>query len=194
MSNLIQNGKWPKISVIGAGAAEFSTRLALTTTSLEEADGAIFIVSANRGIVGADVTAWRTARELYIPSIVVIDDLDSSEVDFEDMSLIAGKILDPIVTPYLVLHSDSGSPAALISLENFTVSNYESGSPVIQEAEDEHRELVTEFREEFLEAIEGAGEGAFEAGLIFPAIPYVARLNLGVAEIREYLKLIPTLS
>jgi hypothetical protein len=123
---------------------------------------------------------------------VVISDLSSSEIDFEDMSAIASKMLDPVVTPYLVLHGDDGAPAALISLESLEVSDYSAAQVTKRVADPEHEELVAEFRSEYLEAVEDAGENSFQAGLLFPALPWIEKTKMGINEIKEYLKLIPT--
>jgi len=191
MADLISRAK---IAIIGQKSAELASALGIEAVGFEEADGAIFVVSANDGIVSADLETWRTARDLYIPSLVVISDLSSSEIDFEDMSAIASKMLDPIITPYLVLHGDDGSPAALISLEDLEVSDY-SGAEVGKRAADpEHVELVAEFRTEYLEAVEDAGENSFQAGLLFPALPWIEKTKMGINEIKEYLNLVPTIS
>ena len=189
MADLISRAK---IAIIGQKSAELASALGIEAVDFEEADGAIFVVSANDGIVSADLETWRTARDLYIPSLVVISDLSSSEIDFEDMSAIASKMLDPIVTPYLVLHGDDGAPAALISLESLEVSDYSAPQLTKRAADPEHQELVAEFRSEYLQALEDAGENSFQAGLLFPALPWIEKTKMGINEIKEYLKLIPT--
>jgi len=189
MADLISRAK---IAIIGQKSAELASALGIETVGFDEADGAIFVVSANDGIVSADLETWRTARDLYIPSIVVISDLSSSEIDFEDMSAIASKMLDPIVTPYLVLHGDDGAPAALISLESLEVSDYSAPQLTKRAADPEHQELVAEFRSEYLQALEDAGENSFQAGLLFPALPWIEKTKMGINEIKEYLKLVPT--
>jgi len=189
MADLISRAK---IAIIGQKSAELASALGIEAVGFEEADGAIFVVSANDGIVSADLETWRTARDLYIPSLVVISDLSSSEIDFEDMSAIASKMLDPIVTPYLVLHGDDGAPAALISLESLEVSDYSAPQVTKRAADPEHEELVAEFRSEYLEAVEDAGENSFQAGLLFPALPWIEKTKMGINEIKEYLKLVPT--
>ena len=189
MADLISRAK---IAIIGQKSAELASALGIETVGFDEADGAIFVVSANDGIVSADLETWRTARDLYIPSLVVISDLSSSEIDFEDMSAIASKMLEPIVTPYLVLHGDDGAPAALISLESLEVSDYSAPQVTKRAADPEHEELVAEFRTEYLEALEDAGENSFQAGLLFPALPWIEKTKMGINEIKEYLKLVPT--
>ena len=47
---------------------------------------------------------------------------------------------------------------------------------------------MSEFRTEYLEHVEAAGEGAFAAGLLFPAIPLWIERNIGVEIIRSYIR------
>jgi hypothetical protein len=193
----------PKVAIIGANSQLLAEQLGTSTPLwspmasselLEEADCAIFIVSSNSGIVSADVEKWRLARDLYLPSIVVISDLESSDNDFEDMSAIASKMLDPVVTPFLVLHSDAGDPIALIDLNAMKILDYSQGDLKTKPAESEHIELVREFQEEYLENLDAAGEDSFVAALLFPAIPWIESRAIGVAQIKEYLELIPAQS
>ena len=183
-----------KVAIVGGKSQLLASELGVPVSDLESCDVAIFLVSANDGIVSADLEKWRLARELYIPSLVVICDLLTSEIDFEDMTAIATKMLDPVVTPYLVLHSDDGRPAALINLENLQLLDYSEGSKSIRDADPEHIDLVAEFREEYLEAVEDAGEDSFSAGLLFPALAWVEGTPIGPDQIVEYLNQIPVLS
>lgn len=187
MPNLIYSRK---VAIIGAKSAELALELHLLPSDLDSCDVALFLVSASAGIVSADLEKWRSARELYIPSLIVICDLNSSEIDFEDMTAIAGKMLDPVVTPYLVLHNDLGAPAALINLESLRITDYSEGVKAERDADPEHIELVAEFREEYLEDLAGAGEESFAAGLLFPALPWVEGTRIGLDQILEYLEAI----
>jgi translation elongation factor EF-G len=169
-----------------------------TTSELAEAELAIFIVSAVDGIVRADIDLWQQARELYIPSLVIVSETENSDLDFDDMAAIAGKMLDPVVTPYLVLYSDESEPAALINLQpielgQILIHDYSSGGakPDLRAADTEHLELVVEFHEEYHEALAAAGEDAFGAGLLFPTLPWVAGSYLGRQEIMEFIELLP---
>ncbi len=182
-----------KVAILGAKSGLLAQQMGVVPFDLDLADVAIFIVSANHGIISADLEEWRRARELYIPSIVAISDLTASEIDFEDMSAIATKMLDPVVTPYLVLHSDSGSPVALIDLETLKVLDYSKSLLVIRDADAEHIDLVNEFRLEYLEAVQDAGEDSFAAGLLFPALPWIEDRQIGVEQIKSYLNQIPVI-
>ena len=182
-----------KVAIVGGKSQQLADELAISPVDLESSDVAFFLVSANDGIISANIEKWRLARELYIPSLVIIFDLLESDIDFEDMTAIASKMLDPVVTPYLVLHGDDGRPAALINLETLKVIDYSVEPHEIRDAEQEHIELVAEFREEYLEALEDAGEDSFAAGLLFPALAWVEGSRIGPDQVREYLNQIPIL-
>jgi hypothetical protein len=108
------------------------------------------------------------------------------------MSAIVGKMLEPVLTPYLVLHEDNGEPIALINLEDQMITDY-SNSTVSKILSDvEHRELVLEFKEELQNALAEGGWEQFVQGLIIPAIPLIVKNKLGIAEIKRFLDLIPT--
>ena len=190
MADLISHGL--NVHLVGLGSMELAVALGVTSAELESADVAVFLVSAKDGIVRADSDKWLVARDLYIPSIVVITDLSATnETDFEDMAAIAGRILDPVVTPYLVLHQDDGSPIALIDLLTQKIRDYSTGVLVHGDSEHEHQDVVSEFRDEYQELIEATGEEAFENGLLYPAIPWIQGGAMGLLEIADYLNRIP---
>lgn len=190
MTDLIPHGL--KVHLVGQDRVELAAALGVTVEPLESADCAIFIVSAKDGIVRADSDSWATARELYIPSIVVITDLTAeNETDFEDMTAIAGRILDPVVTPYLVLHLDDGTPIALIDLITQQIIDYSGSEITMRESDHEHQEVIAEFRDEYIEALEAAGEDAFENALLYPALPWIIGSKLGLAEIALFLHRVP---
>jgi len=180
-----------KVCVVGKSSGEVIEYFNLKQVALDEADAAIFIVSAIDGISASDIEIWNTARELYIPSLVLISELTNGETDFDDMSAIAGRMLDPVQTPFLVLHDDVGNPIALIDLESLKLSDYSTGVREERESDPEHKVLVFEFRKEFLEATEEFGEKSFEEGLGFPAIPFLSTNGLGSFEIATFLNKLP---
>ena len=180
-----------RIAVIGDGAQRVADALGISTCELDDADGAIFIASSIAGISDSTKAFWAKARDLYIPSIVVVKDFENGEIDFDDMAAIAGRILDPVVTPYLVLHSDDGAPVALIELETLKLFDYASGNREIRVSEPEHQELVKEFAYEFNEKVSEFGPTGFQDALIFPAIPYIEKIHMGKIEILEYLAQLP---
>ncbi len=183
-----------KVCVVGKSSGEITEYFKLNQAPLEQADGAIFIVSAVDGITASDIEIWNTARELYVPSLVLISELSNGETDFDDMSAIAGRMLDPVQTPFLVLHDDSGNPTALIDLDTLKLSDYSNGDRKERESDPEHKVLVFEFRKEFLEASEEFGSNAFEEALSFPAIPFISANGLGSFEIATFLNKLPSRS
>jgi hypothetical protein len=110
------------------------------------------------------------------------------------MSAIVGKMLEPVLTPYLVLHADNGQPTALINLEDQMITDYSTDSVTQIASDAEHRELILEFKDELNNALVEGGWDQFVQGLIIPAIPLIVKNKLGVAEIKRFLDLIPTRS
>ncbi len=186
MSDLIS------VAIIGKSSDKLAARLGLSPAPLQGADLALFIVSAADGIVRADIDSWNVAREMYIPSIVVISETDTAELDFDDMTAIASKMLDPVATRYLVLHSDDGKATALIDLDNLSIIDYSHGEPVVIESDQEHKDLVGEYRLEYNERLEESGADGFINGLLFPALPWIDGNNMGLDQIHELIRLVPT--
>ena len=158
------------------------------------AEVVVVLASTKSGIDPEIISDWQSFRESYVPVIIAILDLENTEVDFEDMSAIVGKMLEPVVTPYLVLHADNGSPAALINLESLQITDYSTGTAFTKESDPEHKELVKEFSEELSDALIEGGWEQFVQALIIPAIPLLPEKNLGIDEIKRFLNLIPSRS
>jgi hypothetical protein len=154
---------------------------------LADIDCAIFAVNPSAGIDESTIKKWEEFNEYLTPRIMVALALPGAELDFDDAVLLANRVFDQMVTPFLVLHGDDGAPAALISLEDLSVRNYLHGIAVLSESEPEHRQLVSEFQQEYKEAIENAGDDAFQAGLLFPAIPINIENQIGIDVLISYL-------
>ena len=69
--------------------------------------------------------------------------------------------------------------------------DYSSGFAIDRAADPEHIELVAEFREEYIEALEDAGVDSFAAGLLFPALPWIEGTRMGIDQIIKYLNQVP---
>jgi hypothetical protein len=145
-------------------------------------------------LITADVVVVVAFRELYRPPRGAVLDFEDGDVDFEDMSAIVGKMLEPVVTPYLVLHADNGEPTALINLEDQMITDYSNDKAAKIPSDSEHKELILEFKEELHNSLIEGGWDQFSAGLIIPAIPLLPKNKLGVAEIKRFLDLIPSRS
>ena len=152
-----------------------------------ESDLAIFAINPAAGIDQKTIDQWQALSDYQLPRLVIVNELDGSDADFEDAIMLANRVFDQLVTPYLVLHAENGNPVALISLSDLQIIDYSTKPPTTSASEIEHQELVAEFREEYLEEIEGAGENAFAAGLLFPAIPIVISNGLGLDIVKDFI-------
>ena len=148
---------------------------------------AIFVINPAMGIDQATIDLWHGIDEYQTPRIVVVTALENQEADFDDAVMLANRVFDHVATPYLVLHDDAGIPCALISLATMRVTDYATVPPLESACEPEHETLVQEFRDEYLELSTSMGEGAFAAGLLFPAIPLWIEKGVGVDIVKEYL-------
>ena len=152
-----------------------------------ESELAIFVVDPAAGISPETISLWQGLDDFQIPRMVVVTHLENQVADFDDAVMLASRVFDQIVTPYLVLHDDAGFPCALISLETLEITDYSQEEHEVTMSTEEHQILVSEFRQEYLEQIASSGENAFAAGLLFPAIPLWIEKELGVNIIRQYI-------
>lgn len=151
-------------------------------------DAAIFCVNPSMGIDQETIDIWSAYDEFQTPRILVVTHLENQEADFDDAVMLANRVFDLMATPYLVLHDEAGMPCALISLETMQILDYSTIPPTQRSCEPEHEILVQEFREEYLELTSSLGEGAFAAGVLFPAIPIWIEKNLGIDIVKNYLQ------
>ena len=178
-------------------AATQALSLALGAPVSQEVDSeisaAIFAINASSGVDQKTVDLWHEFDELLMPRILVITGFNEGLQDFDDAVVLAKRLLDDVATPVLVLHDDDGFPCALIDLESMKITNYRTNETT--DAEAEHFDLVSEFREEYLSQKEAAGEDGFAAGIFFPAIPVLLNdpeFNLGVDIVKSYLVSLPS--
>lgn len=145
-----------------------------------DADLAIFAIDPSAGIDQVTIDQWLALDEFQIPRLVVVTGLEKQEADFDDAVMIANRVFDQMITPYLVLHDEAGYPIALISLQDLTIINYSTTPATKTPSEPEHQTLVQEFRDEYIELLQALGEESFAAGLMFPAIPLWIEKGIGV--------------
>jgi hypothetical protein len=193
MSSLI-NARF--ILGISPESSRVANALGLPTAEIDDpalitADVVVVVASVKNGIDPKVSNAWGNFREFYIPAIVVVIDFETGDVDFEDMSAVIGKMLEPVLTPYLVLHADNGFPSGVINLEDQIITDYSLGKSSQLPSEPEHRELILEFKQELAASLLEGGWDQFVQGLVIPAIPIVFENNLGIAEVKRFLNMIP---
>ena len=182
-----------------ASAATQALSQALNAPISKEVDSeisaALFAINASSGIDQNTVELWHSFDDLLMPRILIITGFNEGLQDFDDAVLLAKRLLDDVATPVLVLHDDDGTPCALIDLETLKINNYRTGERT--DADSEHIELVSEFREEYLAQVEAAGDIGFVSGILFPAIPVLLNdpeFNLGIDIVNNYLKQLPSAS
>ena len=170
--------------------SSFETQSEVNLSEIPPCDLAIVVINAQEGVSQQLAQWWSVAREKQIPRLIVVTDIDNGEIDFDDIVLIANRILDPVLTPYLVLHGENGEATGIISLESLETTDYSTTPPTRSPAENDLVELVNDFRTEFFAHRDEFGDAGFADGLLFPAIPYISKFGIGRAEITSYLKLI----
>ena len=156
-----------------------------------ESDLAIFAINPSAGIDQLAIDNWASLDDFQIPRMVVVNGLEGQELDFEDAVMVANRVFDQLVTPYLVLHDDNGEAAALIRLQDLQIIDYTKNPPQLRASDPEHEELVREFREEYFDLTSEMDEGAFAAGILFPAIPINLIKGIGVDVVHSYIDLLP---
>ena len=152
-----------------------------------QSDLAIFAINPSAGVDQETIALWAELDEFQIPRLVVVTHLEKQEADFDDAVMIANRVFSPMATPFLVLHDEAGLPVALISLSDLTIIDYSTSPPTTGMCEPEHETLVQEFRDEYIELVQGSGENAFAAGLLFPAIPLWIEKGIGVDIVKRYI-------
>jgi len=160
----------------------------ISQSAVPDSDLAIFAIDPSAGIDQATIDLWQSLDEFQVPRLVVVTHLEKLEADFDDAVMLATRVFDQMITPYLVLHDDVGLPIALISLSDLQITDYSTNPKTVRSSEEEHQTLVQEFREEYLELLADSGDNAFEAGLLFPAIPLWIERGIGVDIVESYIK------
>jgi len=141
-------------------------------------DVAIFAINPNSGVDEQTIANWSALDDFQTPRIVVVTELESGEADFDDAVLLANRLFDQVVTPYLVLHDDLGTQKII---------DYSQVPEKTIPSDPEHQMLVSEFVDEYATHLAVMGDGAFAAGLLFPAIPLIISKGIGVEIVKTYL-------
>lgn len=166
----------------------------LTPVTRDEAQIGLFVIEADRGLAPDQISSFQQFRDLQLPTLILVSGLmpdnDQDKWDFDDVVMLANRVLEKVVTPYLVLHDDEGIPSGLYDLERDLVLEQKDGRRIERVADSELSELITEFKAEWLEddfRIED-----FTSGLRVVAIPYLPERSVGVLETRELITKLET--
>jgi len=155
-------------------------------SNFEELDAFALVVNAKTGVSSEMINLWSGVAERQIPRIVIVNGLEFSEIDFDDIVLIVNRVLETVITPYLVLHDELGEPTGLISLSDSSVHDYSSTIYSEYPADEELISLSKEFREELEIATTEFDDSAYSQGLLVPAIPLITSKRIGKAEIAKF--------
>ena len=153
-----------------------------------EVDLFVLLVDARTGISTEMIDIWQHHLERQFPRVLLVQGIELSESDFDDIVMIANRVLEQIATPYLVLHDDLGQPIGLISLEDNVIHDYTGENLNRYSADPELVELVSEFQEEYLQLYQNMGERGFAEGTFALAIPIGLHKPIGISEFEGILK------
>lgn len=152
-------------------------------TEFDELDAFALIVNAKTGVSPAMIDLWARIAERQIPRLVIVNGLELSEIDFDDIVLILNRVLENVITPYLVLHDELGEPTGLISLADGIIHDYSNGILSEYPADEELISLVKDFKDELDLATAELDDSAYAQGLLVPAIPFVESKRIGSSQI-----------
>lgn len=153
-------------------------------------DAAALVINAKTGVSKSMIQFWQYLAERQFPRMVIVNGLEFSETDFDDMVLIATRVLEQVATPFLVLHDEVGEPTGLISLHDLIIHDYSQPELRTYPADEELIGLVSDFREEYEEQLSEFGAEGFSEGLFVPALPLGGNRKFGISEIQKYIDLI----
>jgi len=150
-----------------------------------EVDLAIFLIEADRGISNEEISTFQQIRELQLPTLILVasllpDSKGSDQWDFDDVIMLVNRVLEPAITPFLVLHGDDGTPSGLFDLARQKVIDYSVATPSEIEPESDLMNLTEEFRTEYEES--GYSESDFISGLTVVALPFIPERGIGLVE------------
>jgi hypothetical protein len=147
------------------------------------------IINAQSGVSKSMIDFWSFVSERQYPRMIMVMGLELSESDFDDIVMIASRVLEQVTTPFLVLHDEMGEPSGLISLADLTVYDYSQRPMQHYPADMELQSLVSEFKGEYDTQMQEFENDGFISGLEVPAIPIVVGKGIGVEQVKMYLEL-----
>ncbi len=148
------------------------------------------IINAQSGVSKSMIDFWSFISERQYPRMIMVVGLELSESDFDDIVMIANRVLEQVSTPFLVLHDELGEPSGLISLADLTVYDYSQKPMKHYPADMELQSLVSEFKSEFDAQMQEFENDGFMSGLEVPAIPIVVGKEIGIDQVKRYLELV----
>ena len=74
----------------------------ISQIAVPESDLAIFAIDPSAGIDQVTIDLWQSLDEFQVPRLVVVTHLEKLEADFDDAVMIASRVFDQMIAPYLV--------------------------------------------------------------------------------------------
>ena len=146
------------------------------------------LVDARSGISKEMINVWQYFQERQFPRLMIVQGIEFSESDFDDIVLIGNRVLEQFATPYLVLHDDLGVPTAFISLEDNLVHDYSGKELNKFSADIDLVDLVNDFQQEYLQLYKEMGDDGFFQGIFAIAIPIGSTKPFGIAELNSIIE------
>lgn len=146
------------------------------------------LVDARSGISKEMIDVWQYFQERQFPRLLIVQGIEFSESDFDDIVLIGNRVLEQFATPYLVLHDDLGVPTALISLEDNLVHDYSGKELNKFSADIDLVDLIGDFQEEYLQIYKEMGDNGFFQGILAIAIPIGNTKPFGISELNSIIE------
>jgi|OM-RGC.v1.016291121 hypothetical protein len=143
------------------------------------------LADANHGISKSMIDLWQFFAERQIPRFLLVQGYESSESDFDDMVLVANRVLEKMATPYLIIHNETGEAAGLVDLKNMKVRSYLSGGISEEDCDESLIDLIDDFRSEYIDEFVNLGSSAFSSGLYPIAVPIGSKLPVGINELNQ---------
>ena len=141
-----------KVNLLDApGYADFVGEL---RAGLRAADAALFVISAVDGVDGATRMLWEECAAVGMPRAVVVTKLDQARADFDESLAVCQRVFGDGVLPlYLPVHGDDEGVAGLLGLLSQQIYDYSDGTRVVRAPDPEHLEIMSDRRNELIEAI-----------------------------------------
>ena len=146
------------------------------------------LVDARSGISKEMINVWQYFQDRQFPRLMIVQGIEFSDSDFDDIVLIGNRVLEQFATPYLVLHDDLGVPTALISLEDNLVHDYSGKELNKFSADIDLVDLIGDFQEEYLQIYKEMGDNGFFQGILAIAIPIGNAKPFGIAELNSIIE------
>ena len=135
------------------GYADFMGEL---RAGLRGADAALFVVSSVDGVDPATARLWDECEFVGMPRAVVVTNLDKDRANFDETVAVCQRMFTGgggVLPLFLPVHGDDDVVAGFIDLLDEQIWDWSSGSVVVTEAEDRHRELIETERGSLIEGV-----------------------------------------